>query len=132
MRDFAQELVEKVVDHRYADMSSVKTCGFVCKRWLFRSRFHLFSRIILDANNLALFTSIVDSSPSPILVFFRHLTLRFIRRSLDDGLLAKTPHCHPIFGVSKFVSLGMSSAILKSTSSIGLSRSSPVLGHYPL
>ncbi|KAJ7877646.1 hypothetical protein B0H13DRAFT_1535416, partial [Mycena leptocephala] len=73
-----QELFDEIIDHCYegpGGAAAVNTCGFVCKRWLPRSRFHLFSRIILDADNLPLFIDIVDTSSLPILSFVRHLTL---------------------------------------------------------
>ncbi|KAJ7921315.1 hypothetical protein B0H13DRAFT_1866698 [Mycena leptocephala] len=107
MRDFAQELVEKVIDH-YAeprDMASVKVCGLVCKRWSSRSRFHLFSRVILDKDNLSLFIDIIDSSSSPILSFIQHLTLRFAGRCLEDALLDKIHHCPNIRGIEACISV---------------------------
>ncbi|KAJ6531668.1 hypothetical protein DFH09DRAFT_811682, partial [Mycena vulgaris] len=48
-----QELVNKVIDevwHTGPDdgAGAMKACGLVCKSWLHRSRFHLFSRVVVD------------------------------------------------------------------------------------
>ncbi|KAJ6568989.1 hypothetical protein B0H19DRAFT_689802 [Mycena capillaripes] len=96
MRTFAQELVDDVIDHCDVEIGGtavMKTCGLVCKRWLPRSRLHLFTRVILDADNLLPFIDIINSSSSPILSSIRHLTLRFAGRSLDDALLEKIHQC---------------------------------------
>ncbi|KAJ7939200.1 hypothetical protein B0H13DRAFT_2300952 [Mycena leptocephala] len=113
MRDFAQELIDKVMNDCSAGpggAAALKACGLVCKRWLPRSRYHVFSRIILDADNLPLFIDIVDSSSLPILSFVQHLTLSYIR-PLDDALLAKTYCCPNLKGVDARLSDPVDGAI---------------------
>jgi hypothetical protein len=102
MRELAQELIDEIIDHCYGGpggAAAVNTCGLVCKRWLPRSRSHLFSRVILDADNLPPFIDLVDSSSSPILSFIRHLTLRFVRKPLSDELLSRIHCCPNLTGV---------------------------------
>jgi len=73
MPDFAQELIDQVVDHWcLEDPKGMKPCGLVSKRWLPRSRYHLFSSVLLDAQNLHSFVALVDTSSLPILEFVRH------------------------------------------------------------
>ncbi|KAJ6531662.1 hypothetical protein DFH09DRAFT_1370479 [Mycena vulgaris] len=95
-----QELVDKVIDDTWHTGSdgvdgAMKACGLVCKSRLHRSRFHLFSRVAIDADNLPLFIDIVDTSLLPILSFIRDLQLRFraSRPPLDDVLLTRMHRC---------------------------------------
>ncbi|KAF7340456.1 hypothetical protein MVEN_01965800 [Mycena venus] len=97
MRDFAQELVDKIIDECYTGPRGavvMKTCGLVCSGWLPRSRLHLFARVTVDPNNLPLFIDVIASSSFPILSFIQHLGLHFVRRPLDNVLLSKI-HCCP-------------------------------------
>jgi hypothetical protein len=65
---------------------------------------YLFSRAILDADNLPLFIDIIDSSSFPILAFIQHLILRFMDRSLDDALLEKIHYCPNLRGIEVRIS----------------------------
>ncbi|KAJ7083867.1 hypothetical protein C8R44DRAFT_894310 [Mycena epipterygia] len=92
MRDFPQELIEKVIDSwRSVDQQGMKPSGLVCKRWRHRSRYHLFSKVYLDAENLCGFTNLVDTSSFPILAFIQHLRLTFT--SFDGADLARLHDC---------------------------------------
>ncbi|KAJ7691300.1 hypothetical protein B0H17DRAFT_565256 [Mycena rosella] len=114
MRDFPPELTDGVIDclcessrHAMAptprwlapglaDKSwkdAMKTCGLVCKGWLRRSRFHLFSQLHLREYDLHSFVNVVDASSLPILDFIRHLTLNFDRSMFDDALLTRIHRC---------------------------------------
>ncbi|KAF8129640.1 hypothetical protein K438DRAFT_1999766 [Mycena galopus ATCC 62051] len=65
MREFAQEIIDYVID--FTVPGGIKACGLVCRGWLPRSRYHLFSKLVLTRNNLSAFVDIVDTSPLPIL-----------------------------------------------------------------
>ncbi|KAJ6605332.1 hypothetical protein DFH09DRAFT_1017893 [Mycena vulgaris] len=65
MQRFPQELVDTIVDDASEDLYAMKTCGLICKSWLPRSRFHLFSRVVIDADNLPELINILDTSPLP-------------------------------------------------------------------
>ncbi|KAJ6563639.1 hypothetical protein DFH09DRAFT_884965, partial [Mycena vulgaris] len=71
-----QELIDHIIDHCYWTASgSLKSCGLVCKRWLGRSRYHLFSHVHLPNPQLQYFVDVVESSSEslPILSFIRKL-----------------------------------------------------------
>ncbi|KAJ7111290.1 hypothetical protein C8R44DRAFT_985472 [Mycena epipterygia] len=92
MRAFPQELIDHVVDHWHlADPKGMKPCGLVCQRWLHRSRYHLFSNVSLDPENLPGFIDLIDTSSLPILVFIKHLKLCFA--SFDGTDLARLHDC---------------------------------------
>ncbi|KAF8152853.1 hypothetical protein K438DRAFT_1863947, partial [Mycena galopus ATCC 62051] len=87
----------------------MKVCGLVCKRWLPRSRFHLFSRVVLDAKNLPSFIDIIDANSLPsksihILSFIQHLQLRFAGRPLDAVLLDRIHDCPNLIGIEIWIS----------------------------
>ncbi|KAH6906540.1 hypothetical protein BKA70DRAFT_1287952 [Coprinopsis sp. MPI-PUGE-AT-0042] len=46
-----QELVDHVVDHLHDDTATLRSCSRVSKAWLPTSRYHLFSRVTLQAWN---------------------------------------------------------------------------------
>ncbi|KAH8833044.1 hypothetical protein DL96DRAFT_702927 [Flagelloscypha sp. PMI_526] len=48
-RTFPQELVDLVIDHISHDRNSLQNCALVNKAWVYRSQFHLFSTIRIDA-----------------------------------------------------------------------------------
>ncbi|KAJ7474046.1 hypothetical protein FB451DRAFT_1558302 [Mycena latifolia] len=76
MDELAQELVDHIIDCCHlADKDTMSSCGLVCKRWLPRSRCHLFSKVSLNPDSLRSFVDLIDSSSFPILSFIRHLTL---------------------------------------------------------
>jgi hypothetical protein len=99
MWDFAQELVDLVPSDNVAATANAKdigTCGRVCRRWLPRSRMHLFSSLTLrnalsydevttsskpyhsdtDHNTAQPFFHFIDSASIPILPLVRTLHLR--------------------------------------------------------
>ncbi|KAJ6545436.1 hypothetical protein B0H19DRAFT_1266871 [Mycena capillaripes] len=97
MRDFPQELVEKIIDcganHWSDGNATVKTCGLVSSGWVNRSRYHLFSTVTLTAKNLRSFVDTVTTSSFPILAFIRVLEVHFIGRFLDVSLLRQLYGC---------------------------------------
>ncbi|KAJ7160577.1 hypothetical protein C8R43DRAFT_1233788 [Mycena crocata] len=86
MEDLSLELVDRIIDDLSSDLAAVKTCGLVCRRWLPRSRFHLFSEIKLQVgepsshmnqppNTMQSFWELLETSFFDILPCVRHLTL---------------------------------------------------------
>ncbi|KAF8205410.1 hypothetical protein K438DRAFT_1964474 [Mycena galopus ATCC 62051] len=113
----APELVEDSDDDPYTDwrdigyegtpgeeFAPVATCGLVCKRWLPRTRFHLFSTTRLSngiesgTDNMDSFLDLVKASPGP-LSFMEFLDLDFWGGNYkDDGL-------RTLFNLTKLTSL---------------------------
>ncbi|KAJ7430195.1 hypothetical protein B0H11DRAFT_2397318 [Mycena galericulata] len=94
IRDFAQELVDNVLDHTADGMIlrhrgdpvgppsreqlvEVGALGLVCQKWWPRSRVHLFSYVVLCPATVQTFFTLVDTSPSTILALMQTLDLRF-------------------------------------------------------
>ncbi|KAJ7207378.1 hypothetical protein C8J57DRAFT_1004841, partial [Mycena rebaudengoi] len=90
---FPQELTDKIIDFAHSDPVAwgkpMKTCGLISKSWGPRTRFHLFSSICIDADNLGGLVDIVDSSPCSILAFIRYLRLRYVGRAFNAAELAR-------------------------------------------
>ncbi|KAJ7611297.1 hypothetical protein FB45DRAFT_321560 [Roridomyces roridus] len=86
--ELAQELVDCIIDFcQMADRKRIGSYGLVCKRWLPRSRYHLFTTVYLDSFSLADYIRLVDGSTLPILSFTQHLHLLTGRAPLDEWLL---------------------------------------------
>jgi hypothetical protein len=105
MDRLAQELIDQIVDCCYlADPNAVKPCGLVCRRWLHRSRYHLFSTVYLTPENLHLFLDLVDTSCHPILSFIRELQLDYLDTPLNGLNLPRLFECsnltHIVLGIS--------------------------------
>ncbi|KAJ7449423.1 hypothetical protein B0H11DRAFT_2202098 [Mycena galericulata] len=77
MREFPQELIDKVLDQLPTDGTDIGIYGLVCKGWLPRSRYHLFSTVDLTAENISAFVDLVDASSLPLLTYIRHLKLTY-------------------------------------------------------
>ncbi|KAJ7115324.1 hypothetical protein C8R44DRAFT_984062 [Mycena epipterygia] len=94
MQTLAQELVDKIIDNiGFFDKAGVATCGLVCKRWLRRSRFHLFSSTVLSNSehtlyNIDAFLHLSNTSSHPLLSFAQALTLHFAGKPFDDAHMA--------------------------------------------
>ncbi|KAJ7861051.1 hypothetical protein B0H13DRAFT_2073157, partial [Mycena leptocephala] len=92
MDDLAQELIDQIIDcWNLAEKDAMGPCGLVCKIWLPRSRYHLFSRVSVNTRNLQSFVDVVESSSSPILTFIQHL--KFEYGILDTEALARLHPC---------------------------------------
>ncbi|KAJ7932291.1 hypothetical protein B0H13DRAFT_1956393 [Mycena leptocephala] len=107
MRNFAQELIDEIIDHTAnmrmgaaaglceslsaQTLAKVGALGLVCKQWWPRSRFHLFSYLILNPRTIQSFFDLVDNSPCPILTFIETLDLHFDHNPalLDEGQLRR-------------------------------------------
>ncbi|KAJ7114076.1 hypothetical protein C8R44DRAFT_984619 [Mycena epipterygia] len=96
MQQFPQELVDQIIDDvaATANTSSLGTCGGVCRRWLPRSRKHLFSHVALsntDPAAILSFVDIVEASSMPILSFVRSLGLCLFHRQpeVSDGNMVR-------------------------------------------
>ncbi|KAJ7160539.1 hypothetical protein C8R43DRAFT_341001 [Mycena crocata] len=88
MYGLAQELIDEIIDwSRFADADAMKPCGLVCKGWLRRSRYHLFTTVLLSAGNISSFLDLVEASSLPILSFIRDMTLFYNGTPPDPGLL---------------------------------------------
>ncbi|KAJ6573422.1 hypothetical protein DFH09DRAFT_1032311 [Mycena vulgaris] len=93
MRDFPQELIDQVIDH-VALSDSVKDIGVVCKTWVPRSRFHLFSDVVLfGGNGLRIFLERIQTSSLKILPLIRWLQMDFANEPFEDTDLACLRHC---------------------------------------
>ncbi|KAJ7442299.1 hypothetical protein FB451DRAFT_1297728 [Mycena latifolia] len=101
MREFAQELVDLVIDEvatARPDTKDVGACGRVCRRWLLRSRMHLFSRIRIrlsraDPAAIQSFLDIVDASLVHILSFVRSLDVRLVNGEVSEEQVARLRNC---------------------------------------
>ncbi|KAJ7461314.1 hypothetical protein B0H11DRAFT_2198737 [Mycena galericulata] len=115
MHNFPQELIDKIVDFVVAgitDSSRKWSCSFlpsegeqiplggtpnvvgdlglVCKQWWPRSRFHMFSYVVLRPGRVHSFFDLVDSSRSGILRLIQTLHLEFRGlRLLDEHQLSR-------------------------------------------
>lgn len=82
MRSFPQELVDQVIDDlaatSHTNLNDIGTCAAVCRRWLPRSRKHLFRHIRLSHAALLEFLDLVEASSAPLLSFVRSLDIRII------------------------------------------------------
>ncbi|KAF7367808.1 hypothetical protein MSAN_00845000 [Mycena sanguinolenta] len=97
MRDFAQELVDLVIDNVAATGKSrdIGSCGAVCRRWLPRSRMHLFSQITLSNSSPATIPrliNLVDASPSNILSFVQTLDIH-LKCRISEQHMARLERC---------------------------------------
>ncbi|KAF7368714.1 hypothetical protein MVEN_00196100 [Mycena venus] len=86
MRDFAQELVDLVIDNVAATTiaTDIGNCGRVCRHWFPRSRIHLFSHLTLTnagSANIESFLNIIDGSFVPILSLVHTLHIRIVVHS---------------------------------------------------
>ncbi|KAJ7461267.1 hypothetical protein B0H11DRAFT_2056520 [Mycena galericulata] len=107
MRDFSQELVDLVIDHvsirddgwgpldaefqfpnrrRIAkDIARVQHCRLVCKTWLPRSSFHVFSTVVLDGGDrIRSFVEILETSSLDLLASIENLHLSYRREVNSD------------------------------------------------
>ncbi|KAJ7461522.1 hypothetical protein FB451DRAFT_1268457 [Mycena latifolia] len=77
MQELAQELVDLVIDEVAATVNTqdIGSCSRVCRRWLPRSRKHLFQRITLSHAALLEILDLMDASPAPLLPFVRSLNI---------------------------------------------------------
>ncbi|KAJ6572207.1 hypothetical protein B0H19DRAFT_1065179 [Mycena capillaripes] len=94
MRDFAQELVELVIDNVVAAASTrdIGSCGRVCRRWLPRSRMHLFSSISLSNSKpttIQSFLDLIDASSECIPSLVRTLEIGFERACVSESHMAR-------------------------------------------
>ncbi|KAJ6447929.1 hypothetical protein C8R45DRAFT_549804 [Mycena sanguinolenta] len=97
MRDFAQELVDLVIDHVAATSNArdIGSCGAVCRRWLPRSRMHLFSQITVSNScpaTIPKLINLVDASLSSILHFVRTLEIR-LNGAIPEQHMARFERC---------------------------------------
>ncbi|KAJ7461262.1 hypothetical protein B0H11DRAFT_2241706 [Mycena galericulata] len=119
MRDFSQDLVDLIIDHvstrddggvggasldagfqfpdrrRIAeDVARVQQCRLVCKAWLPRSSFHVFSTAVLGGGDrIRSFVEILETSSLDLLAFIENLHLSFpdseIFGPMDEQDMAK-------------------------------------------
>ncbi|KAJ7651167.1 hypothetical protein FB45DRAFT_1050956 [Roridomyces roridus] len=83
MRDFAPETIDAVLDEVGSlvedspQLSSIATCGLVCRQWTPCSRVHVFRRLVLNGSNIGRFFQLVESSVLPLLELAREVELQF-------------------------------------------------------
>ncbi|KAF9642342.1 hypothetical protein BDM02DRAFT_3124646 [Thelephora ganbajun] len=49
MDQIAQELIDKFIDELHDDVRALQSCSLVSKRWVYRSQYHIFSRITISS-----------------------------------------------------------------------------------
>ncbi|KAF8189183.1 hypothetical protein K438DRAFT_2145134 [Mycena galopus ATCC 62051] len=99
MRPFAQELVEQVIDCS-TDSNAIKALGLVCKTWLPRTRYRLFSKVSLSHDNLSSFVDLVEASPLSLLSCIYNLTLCYNGAPPDTELLGRIRSCPNLRSIS--------------------------------
>jgi hypothetical protein len=94
MDRLAQELIDEIIDHwQLLDPNSMRPCGLIGKRWLPRSRHHLFSSVYLTKNNLQTFIDILNTSALLILPSIRTIILCYQDTLHDDEHLKRLHNC---------------------------------------
>ncbi|KAJ7473970.1 hypothetical protein FB451DRAFT_1558256 [Mycena latifolia] len=100
MRNFSQELIDLVIDcvsqRPEKDPNIVARCGLVCKRWLPRSRFHVFSNMSMNGSRMASFLDIAETSSLELLPLIRSLFLVF---PVGAEHLTKLRECRNLTGI---------------------------------
>ncbi|KAJ7115325.1 hypothetical protein C8R44DRAFT_855345 [Mycena epipterygia] len=92
LQTFTQELIDEILDSiGSVNKADIGTCGLVCKRWLPRSRFHLFSSITVSADNVDAFLQLSATSTPPLFSFVQSLTLYF-GDPFDDAQFPRLLH----------------------------------------
>ncbi|KAJ6571485.1 hypothetical protein B0H19DRAFT_1255454 [Mycena capillaripes] len=94
MRDFAQELVDLVIDNIAATARTrdIDSCGRVCRRWLPRSRMHLFSGISLSnpkSTAIQSFLDLIDASSEDIPSLVHTLTIGITHAWVSEPHMAR-------------------------------------------
>ncbi|KAJ7088410.1 hypothetical protein B0H15DRAFT_290053 [Mycena belliarum] len=116
MDKLPQELIDHTIDdyHAAADPTerAMECCGLVCKRWLRRSRFHLFSDLTLSAGNLPDFVDIIERSSTSLLNFVRHLELQYHGPSPDPLLLSRLHRCPNLVSIDLHITGGSASVLM--------------------
>jgi hypothetical protein len=74
----SSELTDAIIDHLRTDCRTLVVCSAVCRRWLPRSRYHLFdnANVCLRHSNHNDFFDLQDSPVASLVPYVRHLTLR--------------------------------------------------------
>ncbi|TFK89207.1 hypothetical protein K466DRAFT_453307, partial [Polyporus arcularius HHB13444] len=58
------EVEEAAIDHLWCDISSLRKCSLVCKRWVPRSRCHLLYVVRIEGiDDLRLFYAALEQNP---------------------------------------------------------------------
>ncbi|KAJ7487228.1 hypothetical protein B0H11DRAFT_1114149 [Mycena galericulata] len=143
MQDFPQELIDRVIDHLAMGAQTwddgIRSCGLVCRQWLPRSRYHLFSDIVADgADHLRSFLEGISSSSVEILSLVRSLQIdfKFPNRPFDEGDLTQLCHCTGLISLRIVSKTGGSPTLLTQlfdflfTDLPYLGRNSPSLSHF--
>lgn len=56
------ELIERILDHLYDDVRTLKACTLVCRAWFTRSRYHLFAHVQLGSPRIDEFLHCFDAN----------------------------------------------------------------------
>ncbi|KAJ7062129.1 hypothetical protein C8F01DRAFT_1251944 [Mycena amicta] len=83
MQRFPPELEDTIIDLLHTDPPTLASCGLVCRSWLPSSRYHLYSDILLTAQNASAFTAILASTPH-IALLVRKVQIRFSDATLRE------------------------------------------------
>ena len=51
-RRLPQELIDAIIDYLHDNKRTLRSCTLVCKTWIYRARFHLFSRLEVTSQDI--------------------------------------------------------------------------------
>lgn len=70
------EIIALIIEHAQRDRQVLASCSLVCTAWLPFARHHLFSKIMLNIENVSSFIDLVSSSPSALPPFIKRIDIR--------------------------------------------------------
>jgi hypothetical protein len=73
------EITDMIIDHLHGDKPTLAVCGLTCKEWLSSSRYHLFSKVVLNAagsKHISSFSELLAVTSNSVASAVRHLTVR--------------------------------------------------------
>jgi hypothetical protein len=127
---FPQELIDRVIDQLHDDKRALATCALVNRKWVYRSRYHLFRTITLRADKEYIIDKFPDHNHCPIrgirpfYLDVRHIRfLQYIPRPFPEGEQS-TPLSHQLLSRLAFfpninaLTIGAGGPIEPDTSSI--------------
>jgi hypothetical protein len=85
------ELSDVVIDQFSHDWSMLKVCSTICRRWLPRSRFHLFQDLAVDtsnSNHILRLLPIISSPLATIPLYVKSITIYYNEASMAQDLWA--------------------------------------------
>ena len=76
MDQIAQELIDKFIDEFHDDVQALRSCSLVSKRWVYRSQYHIFLRIIISSQqSFEQWCKIIPLASCPVSIHTRTLSI---------------------------------------------------------